>query len=337
MLGMSDLGRRGRTELSDVSFGEWLDQHDQPASLVRKFYDPIIISGLNEETRAASAEAAIHIFQDALLANSGGYLFGLPSCPLGRLYAKVPCRDVRLGARVAALDFDAGRVHGVTLQSGGTIAADAVVLATNYHVVRKWVPDEIAKRDMRFRGLDQLQGVPILGVHLWFDRPVMRESHAALIEGPLQWLFRKDEAGTALHGVISAARDFVGREKDELLPLFEAQVRRTLPDARDARLLRGVIVIEKRATFSPLPGVERLRPDQSPPPNGIQNLFLAGDYTKSGWPATMEGAVRSGYRAADAILRSPSLSRAATILARRSYLVDDLPIQWPAKLLGLSG
>jgi zeta-carotene desaturase len=170
--------------------------------------------------------------------------------------------------------------------------------------------------------------VPILGVHLWFDRPVITESHAAFLDGPLQWIFRKDASGAAVHGVISAARDWVDRPHSQLLQVFEAQIRRTLPSAQDASLLRGVVVVEKRATFSPLPGVDRLRPSQQPDSEGISNLFLAGDYTQTGWPATMEGAVRSGYLAADAVL-----ARMFPARRQRSFLVDDLPLQWPARLL----
>ena len=104
-----------------------------------------------------------------------------------------------------------------------------------------------------------------------------------------------------------------------MLKLFEQQVRRVLPQARDAKLQRGVIVIEKRATYAPLPGLDRFRPRQP----SLQNLTLAGDYTQTGWPATMEGAVRSGYLAAE------------SILPNHRFLVDDLPVQWPARLLGL--
>jgi uncharacterized protein with NAD-binding domain and iron-sulfur cluster len=183
----------------------------------------------------------------------------------------------------------------------------------------------LAHTDERFRHLDRLESVPILGVHLWFDRPVLADSHAALVEGPLQWLFRKDESGLQLHGVISAARDWVGRSKEECLALFEQQIRATFPAARKAKLLRGVVVVEKRATFAPTPGIERLRPDQAPPADGIENLYLAGDYTRTGWPATMEGAVRSGYRAAEAIL--------VRIRAAQDIVVPDLSRQWPARWL----
>jgi zeta-carotene desaturase len=316
--------------VADVPFGEWLDAHDQPESLVRKFYDAVVISGLNEDTRRASAKYAIQIFQESLLANSAGYVIGMPVSTLSELYHRLPCRDVRLGTRVAEIRFERGHVSGIDLQNGDTLQADACVVATNYHAVQKWVPPEIALRDRRFANLDQFDSVPILGAHLWFDRPILHESHAALMSGPLQWVFRKDAEGKALHGVISAARAWVDQPKEQMLALFERQVRETFVEARDAKLLRGVIVIEKRATFSPMPGIDRIRPAQAPPLTaGIQNLYLAGDYTQTGWPATMEGAVRSGYLAADAVVR-----RFALEAPRRSFLVEDLPIEWPARVLG---
>ena len=330
MSAMLRMGKAGRRELADVSFGDWLDRHHQPTSLLKKMYDPVLVGALNEDCRSASAEYAIEVFQDAMLAHADGYIVGVPRVPLSQLYGSLPVKDVRLGTRVATLRFDGNRVSGVELSNGDVLPADAVVVATNHHTINKWIPPELLKTDDRFDHLDQLDSVPILGVHLWFDRPVMTEPHTALVEGPLQWLFRKDAAGTAVHGVISAARDWVGKPKDDSLREFEAQIRRTFPEAADAKLKRGVIVIEKRATFSPRPGVDRVRPQQAAPPGGIANLVLAGDYTRTGWPATMEGAVRGGYRAADAVVKLFDVSTAGP-----SFCVADLPVQWPARLMGL--
>jgi len=328
MIAMMQIGREGRERLAEVSFGNWLDQHGQPAELVRKLYDPILISALNEESRRASAASAIQVFQEAMLANSAGYPIGLPGCALGQLYAQLPVRDVRLGARVAGLCFAGRRITGATLTSGEKIDADAVIIATNRHALSKWIGEELMAGDARFDHLDELEDVPILGAHMWFDRPVLAQSHAALVEGPLQWLFRKDETGAAVHGVISAARAWVGVAREEALDLFTKQIQETFAMAREAKLLRGVIVVEKRATFSPSPGSDRARPMQGPPIGGIERLYLAGDYTQTGWPATMEGAVRSGYLAAGAV--------AAKVLGREEgFLLADLPIQWPAKLMGL--
>jgi squalene-associated FAD-dependent desaturase len=318
MLAMLTLGRAGRATMDDMSFGAWLDAHAQPPSLLAKLYDPVLVGSLNEECRLASAACAIKVFQEALLMNRRGFPLGLPACPLQQLYERLPCRDVRFGVRVSELQWAGGRVSGVRLMNGQILSASIVLLATNHHAVQRWLPEGMLP------GLQQLQSVPILGAHLWFDRPIMSATHAALIEGPLQWIFRKDQSGQALHGVISAARSWVDVPKERCLDLFAAQIRSLFPAARDAKLERGVIVVEKRATFSPLPGVDRLRPTQR---TGVDNLFLAGDFTRTGWPATMEGAVRSGYLAAQAICQRCSLDRI-------QFLVDDLQPQWIARLLG---
>jgi len=314
--GMLAMMRTRRQDLAEISFGQWLDEHQQPAGLVAKLYEPIITSALNETCAASSAMYAIQVFQDSLLAHAGGYVMGLPACPLGKLYETLPCKDVRFGARVAGLCCDGMKVAGVELQDGQRIEADALILATNYPAAQRLAPN-----DERLQRASNLESVPILGAHLWFDRAIMRESHAALLSGPLQWLFRKDDEGRVLHGVISAARDWLDKPKEECLAMFERQVRETFR-ASEAKLLRGVVVIDKRATFAPVPGVDRFRPTQAPQSEEFQSLFLAGDYTQTGWPATMEGAVRSGYLAAEAVLGGAN-----------KFLVPDLPVQWPGKLL----
>lgn len=330
MLAMLRMGRGERDALHDTSFGEWLDGHAQPRELVDGFYEAILVSALNETCRRVSAAFAIQVFQDAILSNALGYRLGLPTCPLGQLYASLPVQDVRTGVRAAGLVFETGRCAGVELADGQRLAADAVVLATNHHNVRRWLPEELAARDERFARLHELQSVPILGAHLWFDRPVLPWSHAALLRGPLQWVFRKDREGRAVHGVISAAREWVDRPRGEAISAFEFQLRSVLPGAIHATVQRSVVVIEKRATYSPVPGVNRLRPRQGPGPGGIPGLYLAGDYTLTDWPATMEGAVRSGYLAAEAI--------AADFLPPPAprFVVPDLPIQFPARFLAPS-
>ena len=333
MLAMLRLGKTGRLALGDLPFGQWLDEHRQPSSLLEKMYEPILVGSLNEEVRDASAAYAIQVFQDAMLAHRAGYAIGLPGCPLAALYANVPCDDLRLGTRVAEVIYEGNRAVGATLADESRLLADVVVLATNYHAVMRWVPPGLAAEDARFSGLEKLQSVPILGAHLWFDRPVLRENHAAFMRGPLQWVFKKDAEGKAVHGVISAARKWVDVPREAALRQFESQIREVFPPAREAKLLRGVTVIEKRATFSPAPGVDRLRPSQSPPAGGIENLFLAGDYTLTGWPATMEGAVRGGYLAAEGA--AAALRRRFDLAGPASFLVPDLPIQWPARMLGL--
>ena len=373
MLAMLRLGKAGREDLESLSFGVWLAQHNQPATLTLKFYEPVLISALNIPCERASAKYAIQVFQDALLGHNRGYLVGLATCPLEQLYGQLPVNDVRLNTRVASLLWNGQRISGVRLQNGDELLADAVVLATNYHAVTKWVADlpiAATHPDERLRGLRDIQSVPILGAHLWFDRPVMPEPALAIVEGTggdnhedggssrsleksgLQWLFRKDAEGRAVQGVISAATDYVDLPREEILTRLSHQVAlialgrsqsTAAKSSADApfsnnsvapKLLHGSIVIEKRATFAPLPGVDKLRPLPGPGTVGVRGLYLAGDYTRTDWPATMEGAVRSGYLAAEAVLSDATPPPHHHPSSHR-FLVEDLPVQWPARWLGL--
>jgi zeta-carotene desaturase len=321
MVEMLRLGRSGRAKLADTEFGKWLGQQDQPDALIDRFYNLVLVSALNENCRVASAEYAIQVFQEALLNHESAYKMGTPACALAELYSDFPVKNLRLGCRMTGVRFEGKKAIGVEIGSE-FLPADAVVMAVNYPALEKWIPAELAAGDARFARLDELESVPILGAHLWFDRPVLDRPHAALMSGPMQWLFKKSADGRAVHGVISAARDWINRPRQECMDEFVAQIRRIFPAAGDAKLERANIIIEKRATFSPRAGIDRARPEQGPPANGIENLYLAGDYTRTGWPATMEGAVRSGYLAAGAICGNG-----------QKFLVNDLVLQWPARIL----
>ncbi len=188
-----------------------------------------------------------------------------------------------------------------------------------------------------FRNLDKIKDAPITGVHFWFDREVTKEPFITLLDTTVQWLFNK----TALFGppaasasdntngettnskssaakqylqlVISASYDLLQKPRQEIIDLCLKEVRQALPAAREANLVKATVIKEAAATFSPQPGVDRWRPKHQ---TSINKLFLAGDWTATGWPATMEGAVRSGYLAAEAVTRRRR--RATAIPAARS-------------------
>jgi uncharacterized protein with NAD-binding domain and iron-sulfur cluster len=189
-------------------------------------------------------------------------------------------------------------------------------LALPHVALSQLLPDSIKQADPAFGNLDKIIDAPITGVHLWFDRQVMTEPFLTLLDTTTQWIFNKsalfacangaNAASTAGKGqylqlVISASYDFLQKPRQEIIDLCLKEVRHALPAARDANLLKATVIKEAAATFSPQPGVDRWRPIQK---TTIGGLFLAGDWTATGWPATMEGAVRSGYLAAEAILQS---------------------------------
>jgi uncharacterized protein with NAD-binding domain and iron-sulfur cluster len=187
------------------------------------------------------------------------------------------------------------------LRDGATLSADFVVLAVPFDRVADLLPPELAA-DPYFARAKQLAPSPITSVHLWFDRPILNLPHAVLLDCLGQWVFSRGEVAPGEHYlqvVVSAARSLRGLGRDEVRRRILAELAHLFPAARTAKLLRAKVVTEHAATFSAVPGVDRFRPEQSTP---VSNLMLAGDWTDTGWPATMEGAVRSGYLAAEAIL-----------------------------------
>jgi uncharacterized protein with NAD-binding domain and iron-sulfur cluster len=201
----------------------------------------------------------------------------------------------------------------VTLRNGERIPADFVVLAVSYDRVADMLGEPTWAAIPALDGLRRLESSPITGVHLWFDRPVCPFDHVVTPGRLVQWVFNHTaiqgraastnpdgaDAGQYLQIVISAAYDLVAMNKEAIRDAVLADLAAMWPEAREAKLLRWWVVTEHGATFAVRPGVDALRPPQRTP---IDGLFLAGDWTDTGWPATMEGAVRSGYLAAQGIL-----------------------------------
>jgi len=187
------------------------------------------------------------------------------------------------------------------------------------------LPAEIKQVEGAVAHLDNIRVSPITGVHFWFDREVMSEPFLTLLDTTTQWIFNKSMLNGAMNGtarekgqylqlVISASYGLLQKPRQEIIELCLAEVRHALPLAGAANLLKATVIKEAAATFSPQPGVDRWRPRQE---TSVKGMFLAGDWTATGWPATMEGAVRSGYLAAEAVLRSAGTPRA--------FLQPDLP------------
>ena len=310
---------------SERTFGEWLTAHHQPPELIDRFWNVIITSALNQSVREAAAGYAIQVFRTGFLGNRDSYRMGLASVPLVRLYE--PARGIieaaggrlLLGTSVHHFIHDGRRIGGVELVDGTCMAADAYVSALPPGQLIRILPCRLCQEDERFGKLDQLRFSPILGIHLWFEGAVMELPHAIFLDSPLHWVFNRGMDATGcqhLHVVISAADDWMAREPDLIMSQVRNELAVYLPATRDARLTCSKVFKERRATFAPLPGVESIRPGAR---GAISNLFLAGDFCQTGWPATMEGAVRSGSLAA------------AALLEMDPPLTPDLPDAWLAR------
>ncbi len=288
-----------RARVASQTFSEWLAPLNQPPSVVHRFWTPVIVSACNLPPHRVAASCALHVFQEGFLANRHAPDIALARIPLVELYdpAETAIRTaggvVRLGVSVERI-----RTREVETAQGETLAADAVICAAPAERTARMVDDEMRRRDPRFPALDHIEHSPILGVHLTFDRPVMSLPHCVLLDRPTQWLFRKSPAGDRAHAVISAADDWMDLTEDDIAARVLDDIRACLPAARAATLLRARAVKEKRATFAPTPATEAIRPATT----GPSGIILAGDWVNTGWPATMEGAARSGYLAAAAAL-----------------------------------
>ena len=331
------------TSAEPLSMLAWLQRHQQTPRAIERFWRVVLVSALDEELDRTDARFGIDVFWKAFLKNSTGYRMGVPSVPLAELYDG--CRiaiekkggEVILRSPVRSLCFKNGALAAVQFDGGREETADAFVLAVPHDKLNELLPDEIRAANPSLAHLEKFKVSPITGVHLWFDREVTKEPFITLLDTQTQWIFNK----TALYGtlasspnvgaqhaapnpatnsaqylqlVISASYDLLKKSREEIIDLCLKEVRQALPAAREAQLLKATVIKEAAATFSPEPGVDQWRPPQQTKTPG---MFLAGDWTATGWPATMEGAVRSGYLAAEAFLRSAG--------APQSFLQPDLP------------
>ena len=310
--GMLALARCSGPDL-DRSFDAWLAEHGQSPESVAGFWEVILVSALSESLDHIAVSHARHVFVSGFLGHRSGWELIVPRVALEEIYGKRLSGwladhgvEVRTGSGVRRVEWENERVVGVRLADESVVAADRVVLAVPHHRLANLLPEPLDTHP-QITALEQLDTAPIAAVHLWFDRPVTDLPHAVLVGRLGQWVFRREspsESGDYLQVVISAAHHVAGRDREEVISEVLAELRAIWPESAEARLHRSRLVIEHRAVVSPRPGTDSLRPQQLSPWTG---LYLAGDWTHTGWPSTMEGAVRSGLSAAEAVLADLSV------------------------------
>lgn len=303
------------------TIGHWLRDQRQSERAIERFWSVVLVSALGESLDRASLSAARKVFVDGFLVNRRAYELYIPTVPLGELYGERLSGWLRqrgvalhLGQAVRQVDQSNGRI-ALSWADGGARSFDYVVLAAAWRRVGELLSPTIAAQIPAVQSFDQIGSAPITGVHLWLDRRITPLPHAVLVGRLSQWLFYRGERQLPdnhdpdvrqapahyYQVVISAAHDLATRDRDDVLREVMSDLQAVWPNARDATLRHWRMVTQRDAVFSVRPGLDQLRPAQQTP---IPNLFLAGDWTATTWPATMEGAVRSGYLASEAILRA---------------------------------
>ena len=296
--------------LADCTISEWLDDIGQSPECRRSFWEPLAVSIMNEETSTASALLFVRTLRTAFLGHHSNAALVLPAAGLSDLFAEPAARFIgsrggiiRCQVDVDAVRFTNGKAAGVETRTGEHIPASAVILAVPPHKLHPLLHDPPV--DLRLPVADALSWSPIVSVHLWFDEDVMPGAVLGLIGRRVQWVFNKrklipgDRQGGHLSAVISAAHAFVGLSSEVLVTLALEDLRSVF-GARMPAPSHSVVIREKRATYSSSPARERLRPGNV---TSVPGLYLAGDWTATGYPATIEGAIVSGEACADHILR----------------------------------
>lgn len=292
---------------------DWMDALNQPESLRISWWYPIATAALNEQPHRASANLFLQALKMAFFESKQNSPFGIMKVSLGELYAEQARNlietnggNVFLNTPVRNIHFSQNKVESVELQNANRLTADAYISAVPHHALKRMLRSNQINEGSPFVCLQHLTDAPILSVHLWFDRPIMDEDFIGLINSPIHWVFDKSRLwqknetdGGAVACVVSGARDLIDRPPQDLIQLTTTELGRYLPEVKKAKLQYARLIKERQATYSCTPEAERWRPTQETP---YPNFFLAGDWTRTGLPATIESAVSSGHRCASLIL-----------------------------------
>jgi squalene-associated FAD-dependent desaturase len=324
------------------SFQQWLDQHGQTKTAIERFWRPILISALSEELDQISISSAAQVVRESMKSPEARHM-GVPTVPLTELYNAageyIRARGGTLHVRTS-LDTFAADSSQVRVKIGNEETSfDYLALALPFDALDRVLPNAPERSSLREQ-ISHFQNSPITGIHLWFDRQISDLDHAVLLDRTIQWMFHKSrlqpmrthvseenwkrnqreghdfsradqasnlggalapEVPSYIELVVSSSKSLIEKSRSEIVDLALAEVREFFPAARQANLVKSTVIKEVNATYSPRPGIDAHRPS---PSTAWPRIFLAGDWTATGWPATMEGAVRSGYLAAEAVARS---------------------------------
>jgi squalene-associated FAD-dependent desaturase len=321
------------------NFADWLRRTGQTQRAIEHFWKPVLFSALNEDPDRISLRYAAKVFREAFLFSAEAGRMGVPRVPLSEMYEQVAAAIERAGGKVhlrstvEGLCHDEGSTRWRLRVADHVEVFDAVVLALSFEGLQKLLPalpDEAPRAQLENQ-LTKFSHSPLTGIHLWFDREITDLDHAVLLDTTVQWLFNTSRIqperqsrrnGYFVELVVSASKSLVAMERQAIIDLALRELAMFFPRMQQARLLKAAVVKEVRATYSIVPGLDAARPTAE---SGWPGLLLAGDWTATGWPSTMESAARSGYLAAEAVSRH--------VGEPKVYRVPDLPRRGLMRLL----
>ena len=314
------------------SFLDWCHQHGQTDNAIERFWKPILVSALSEDLYLISISSAAQVVRESMKSPAARHM-GVPSIPLTDLYNRAGDYIRARGGEIrfrSSLETFAPESSQVRICVSDKIdreeTFDYLVLALPFEALDRILPQTLESAPLREK-LGHFETSPITGIHLWFDRQISDLDHAVLLDRTIQWMFHKsrllatrgganaETSGSYIELVVSASKSLIDKSRTEIVDLALKEVREFFPAARAVNLVKSTVIKEVHATYSPRPGIDAYRPQ---PGTAWPRVFLAGDWTATGWPATMEGAVRSGYLAAEALVEACGMTDT-------KFLVSDLP------------
>jgi len=310
---------------STESLGEWLKRNKQTRGAVDRFWRLVIASALNAEIDEIALPYAAKVIRELFMNSAFAGSMGMSTVPLSELYARVtPYLEERggsvlLNTSVDGADWDEETMQWTVRTRTGEMLSDFVVVALPFEGMAKLLPNlpPAGGADPLAGQIERLEHWPICSVHLWFDRPITELEHAVLLDREIHWLYNQSvlqaRGGNYIELVVSATRAFAALPRDQAIAQALRELAEFFPIVKEAKVEKVALVKEVRATFGVPPGIDAARPGAVSP---WPNLFIAGDWARTGWPSTMESAARSGHLAAEAVC--------SAILTPRSFLVADL-------------
>ena len=298
--------QRNAAALEGETFADWLRRHHQSEATIAEFWNLITLPTLNDDISDVSADMGLMVFQEGVFAGRASSSIGYAKVGLSKLVSEAARSyigdrggEVLLGTGIRAIRVEDGLVSGVETSSG-LLRGDAYISALPPDVLLPLLPADLAA-DEFFGRFERIDHAPIVALHVWYDRPVMDDALACFSDSSLQWVFNRTRMqedsghdGQYICVSISGAWSYADTPRSEIEAELLAELARVLPRARRANVIRALVIKHPHATFRCLPGINRLRPGSRSP---VSNLLLAGEWVRTGWPGTMEGAVRSGQAA----------------------------------------
>lgn len=298
---------------STESLGTWLRRHGQTRGTIERFWRLVIASALNADLDSIALPYAAKVIRELFLNSAEAGSMGMSTVPLSELYAGAQAfvekhgGKVLFNASVESAEFDAGNGQWTLNTRSGQLQTDHLILALPFEATEKLAAQmpRNSEAEALAAKIARLEHWPICSVHLWFDREITTLDHAVLLDRELHWMYNKSRlqpwrkgSGSYVELVVSASRAFAALERKEAIALALSDLAEFFPAVAEAKLEKAALIKEVRATFGVPPGIDAARPDQISP---WPNCFVAGDWTATGWPSTMESAARSGHLAAEAL------------------------------------